>query len=56
MKRFIKVNNEWIDTQKNDNRYYYTHLVSIDDDTQVWCLDEQSGADNFVGILQDEKD
>jgi len=52
MKRYIKVNNRWIDTlsQQKAGFYYY------ENDNMIWCLPDSTMVDYIVGKLQEETD
>lgn len=58
MKRFIKVNGEWIDTQYQHDEWgrYYRLEPSENDETKVYYYSDEYGVDYYVGILEDQSD
>lgn len=52
MRRFIKVNNKWIDTltEQKQGKWYYD-IKGI-----IWCLPYDTMVDYVVGKLQEEAD
>ena len=52
MKRYIKVQGEWIDTLAMQKEGYYYYVI----DNKVYCLPDSTMVDYEVGKLQGEKD
>lgn len=52
MKRYIKVNGQWIDTLEQQKAGYYYY----ENEDVIWCLPDETMIDYVVGKLQDESD
>lgn len=50
MERYIKVNNQWIDTLEQQKAGYYYYEC----DGVIWVLPDETGVDYVVGKLQDQ--
>ena len=52
MKRYIKVNGQWIDTLEQQKAGYYYFII----DGQVSYYSDETGTEYKTGTLEDEKD
>ena len=58
MKRYIKVNGKWIDTQAQQQEWgrHYRLEVSETEETKVYYYSDEYRQDYYVGILEDQSD
>lgn len=57
MKRYIKVNGKWVDTEaeRKNGRYYFIETKEEADD-EVWYYSDEYGVDYYVGKLEGASD
>lgn len=58
MKRYIKVNGDWIDTKAEHDEWgrYYRLEESESEDTKVYYYSDEYGVDYYVGVLEDQSE